>query len=194
MRHFILTPPVLSGQSGIIGCIARTVKSIFCDVIPLKLMGMLRFVWTVDTQIITGGADMKKKYYIVIILLLCGILIALGIKSSSFKFPKAVKAEIEEAWLFAYEREINLDYREYYGTYHGAVFFFCEGMTDGVWQISVAGKEFKWPGGASIMVYKDGLIYSLEKAYEDGLLTERNIKSISRRHEWNKIKHGYGDF
>ena len=137
---------------------------------------------------------MKKKYYIVIILLLCGILIALGIKSTNFKFPRAVKSEIEEAWLFAYEREIDLDYREYYGTYNGAEVFFGEGQTDAVWHISVAGVDFKWPGGASITVYKEGCFYSLEKAYEDGMLTERNIKSISRRHEWNKAKHGHGDF
>ena len=134
---------------------------------------------------------MKKKYYIVIFLLLCGILIALGIKADNFKFPKAVKAEIEEAWLFAYEREINLDYREYYGTYSGAVVFFGEGQTDGFWHISVAGVEFKWPSGANIMVYKEGRFFSLEKAYEEGVLTERNIKSISRRHERNKAKHGY---
>ena len=139
---------------------------------------------------------MKKKYYIVIILVLCGILIALGIKSTSFKFPKAVKAEIEEALVFIYEREVNMDEYEYYGSYREAVVFFSDGEISAtvIWEKNVAGVEFKWPGAASIEVYKDGLIYSLEKAYEDGLLTERNIKSISRRHEWNKIKHGYGDF
>ena len=135
---------------------------------------------------------MKKRKYIIILLLLCGVLIALGIKADSFKFPKAVKAEIEEAWLFAYEREMDLDYCEYYGTYHGAVVFFERGMTDAVWRISVAGVEFKWPSGANITVYKDGRFYSLEKAYEEGILTKRNIRSISRRHERNKDKHGYG--
>ena len=137
---------------------------------------------------------MKKKYYIVILLLFCGVLIAFGIKANSFKFPKAVKAEIEEAWLFAYEREIDLDYREYYGTYSGAVVFFGEGQTDGFWRISVAGVEFKWTSGANITVYKEGRFYSLEKAYEEGLLTEGNIKSISRRHERNKAKHGYDGY
>ena len=134
----------------------------------------------------------KKWKYIIILLLLCGVLIALGIKADSFKFPKAVKAEIEEAWLFAYEREMDLDYCEYYGTYNGAVVFFVKGNTDEIWHISVAGAEFKWTSGASIKVYKEGRFYSLEKAYEDGLLTERNIKSIFRRHERNKDKHGYG--
>ena len=135
---------------------------------------------------------MKKKYYIVILLLFCGILIALGIKANNFKFPKTVKTEIEEAWSFAYEEEINLDYCEYYGTYHGAVVFFVEGDTGEIWHINVAGKEFKWTSGANITVYKDGRFYSLEKAYEEGLLTERNIRSISRRHERNRDKHGYG--
>ena len=86
----------------------------------------------------------KKWKYIIILLLLCGVLIALGIKADSFKFPKAVKAEIEEAWLFAYEREMDLDYCEYYGTYNGAVVFFVKGNTDEIWHISVAGAEFKW--------------------------------------------------
>ena len=138
---------------------------------------------------------MKKKCNILIILLLCGLLITIVIKSTSFKFPKAVKAEIEEAWLFTYEREMDIDYFDYYGTYNGVVVFFGEGQTTASWSTNVAGVEFYWPpNAASIEVYKDGLIYSLEKAYEDGLLTERNIKSISRRHELNKIKHGYGDF
>ena len=134
---------------------------------------------------------MKKKYYIAILLLLCGVLIALGIKADSFKFPKAVKAEIEEAWLFAYKEDINLDYYEYYGTYNGAIVFFGAGELAQMWNISVAGVEFEWTSSANIWVYKDGRFYSLEDAYEDGLLTERNIKSISRRHERNKAKHGY---
>ena len=139
---------------------------------------------------------MKKKYNILIILSLCSVLIVFGIKSTSFKFPKAVKAEIEEALLFTYEREMDIDYFDYYGIYNGVVVFFSDGEISAtvIWEKNVAGVEFKWPSAASIMVYKDGLIYSLEKAYEDGLLTERNIKSISRRHEWNKIKHGHGDF
>lgn len=135
---------------------------------------------------------MKKKYYIVILLLLCGILIALGIKAGNFKFPKAAKAEIEEAWSFAYEEGINLDYCQYYGTYGGAVVFFSAGQLSEMWDINVAGVEFEWTSSAQIWVYKEGRFYTLEKAYEEELLTAKNIKSISRRHERNKDKHGYG--
>ena len=138
----------------------------------------------------------KKGKYVVILLLLCGVFIVFGIKANSFEFPQKVKTEIEEALVFIYERDVNMDEYEYYGTYSEAVVFFSDGEISAtvIWEKNVAGVEFKWPRAASIMVYKDGLIYSLEKAYEDGLLTERNIKSISRRHEWNKIKHGYGEY
>ena len=98
--------------------------------------------------------------------------------------------------VFIYERDVNMDEYEYYGTYSEAVVFFSDGEISAtvIWEKNVAGVEFKWPSGAYIMVYKEGRFFSLEKAYEDGLLTERNIKSIFRRHEWNKIKHGYGEY
>lgn len=65
----------------------------------------------------------KKGKYVVILLLLCGVFIVFGIKANSFEFPQKVKTEIEEALVFIYERDVNMDEYEYYGTYSEAVVF-----------------------------------------------------------------------
>ena len=127
---------------------------------------------------------MKKKYYIVILLLFCGVLIAIGIKANSFKVPKAVKAEMEAAWLEQNGRELPWNGEDgYYGTYNGAVVYINGGQLTMITKIEVAGEEFSWPNSFVIYAYKDGEFYDLETAYEKGILTKWNIKSIAKRHD-----------
>ncbi len=134
---------------------------------------------------------MKKWYYVLLLLLLCVTFTACGTKST--RFPRAIKSEIEEAWQKEMGKELNLDYGPYgyYGTYDGAVAFFSYGPTDRMWKISVAGIDFEWGSGANLWVYKEGIFYSLEEAYELKLLTEQNIKLISEYHERFRAEEGY---
>lgn len=133
---------------------------------------------------------MRKWYYVLILLLLCVAFIVCGTRSTRFPSAK-LKAEIEEAWQKKTGYKLNLDdgCHGYYGTYDGAVVFFGYGATMAVWKINVAGVEFQWNHGANLKVYKEGEFYSLEEAYELGLLTEKNIKSISKYHERFKAEY-----
>jgi hypothetical protein len=62
-------------------------------------------------------------------------------------------------------------------------------MIDGPWMYTmamrwetVAGYTFTFGSGQQMYIYKDGVFYSLRKAYELGVVTEENIAAI----EWSK--------
>ena len=46
----------------------------------------------------------------------------------------------------------------------------------------VAGEMFWWPSSFVIQVYHDGEFLLLEKAYEEGWLTQKDIRTIAKRH------------
>ena len=125
---------------------------------------------------------------IFVVVLICFVLIVCGMRTTKFPFW-INKTEIESAWLKEKGTKLNLDEYEYYGTYDDAVVFFSYGMLAVMWQINVAGVEFSWPTNGNLHVYKAGKFYSLEEAYESGLLTKGNIISISIHHKWYQVKY-----
>ena len=95
-----------------------------------------------------------------------------------------VQAEMEAAWLEREGRELPWNGETgYYGTYNGAVVYISFGHATMVVEKEVAGETFVWPRSFVIYAYKDGEFYDLETAYEKGVLTKKNIKSIAKRHD-----------
>jgi len=72
----------------------------------------------------------------------------------------------------------------YYGTYNGcSAVIIPVGGTGAITNVVVAGILFTYSGsGTSIVVWKDGTFYGLQKAYDLGLLTRENIVEIARQH------------
>lgn len=105
--------------------------------------------------------------------------------------PDEIKTEIETTWqqthgvVYEWSDGENDGYYtvRYYGTYQGAVVRMYEGAAQGTTGFNVAGEFFMWFHGFGIHVYKDGEFYSLQEAYENGLLTEKHIKSIAEQHD-----------
>jgi len=76
--------------------------------------------------------------------------------------------------------EIQID--EYYGTYNGciAVMIYGYGPYDFLGlTVTVAGVEFYYGDGHRIGAWHDGSFYSLDSAYEKGLLTKEDLRNIA---------------
>ena len=88
------------------------------------------------------------------------------------------KATVKDAWIV-----------KYYGTYNGCVVVMMgdnyTGYTDALWGMEVAGVAFKFKDGNSIRAWKDGKFYTLQAAYEQGLLTQEDLTNIADIHEKN---------
>ncbi len=73
---------------------------------------------------------------------------------------------------------------EYYGTFNGAVAvkLDCAGMgyVDVHMTETIAGVVIEYYNGQKIDVWKEGVFYKLSDAYEKGILTKKNIETISR--------------
>ena len=65
-----------------------------------------------------------------------------------------------------------------------AVMIYCSGLfyTDAFYRHIVNGVEFVYSGGNRLRVYKDGELYSLDSAFEKGIIDEEYLLSI----EWTK--------
>lgn len=138
---------------------------------------------------------MKKYIYFLLLTVLFTMLIGCENKESA-GLSAEVKAEMEAAWLKQNGRELPWNGEDgYYGTYNGAVVYIDGGQLTVITKIEVAGEEFSWPSSFTIYAYKDGWFYDLETAYEKGILTEKNIKSIAERHdEYLSVKTNWGDY
>lgn len=134
---------------------------------------------------------MKKYVYFLLLAVLFTSFIGCANKGSAELSAEAktglsaeVKAEMEAAWLKQNGRELPWNGEDgYYGVYNGAVVYLESGPLTAVTEKEVAGETFVWPRSFVIYVYKDGEFYDLETAYENGLLTKKNIKSIAKRHD-----------
>jgi hypothetical protein len=92
--------------------------------------------------------------------------------------------EMQAAWLDEYKVKIPWDGKTgYYGTYQGdVVVWFEQGVLAVASERKVAGEMFWWPSSFVIQVYHDGEFLLLEKAYEEGWLTQKDIRTIAKRH------------
>lgn len=102
-------------------------------------------------------------------------------------FSADKQQEISDAWIDKYGKWyiLNWDvYTRYYGTYGDSVVFFNNGdiAASVLSEIRVAESVFKHGSGFSLNVYRDGEIYNLEDAYENGILTKEQIAEIAEYH------------
>lgn len=70
--------------------------------------------------------------------------------------------------------------RGYYGTYNGASAVKIGGGSEltVITEVTVADVEFVYPTHVQIKIWKDGTFYSMENAYDQGLLTKADIEMI----------------
>lgn len=128
---------------------------------------------------------MKSFRNLFLLFLICSIFMGCGNKNGT-AVSAALKAEINEAWQKENGHKLSWDGESgYYGTYQGAVVFLYDGemAAQAITEITVAGENFIWPNAFVIWVYQDAKFYDLSTAYEMGMLTQENVKSIAERHE-----------
>ena len=139
---------------------------------------------------------MKKWNYILLAFLLCALCVAcVKVRVLSVHM---LKAEAERAMLKGYHGEFFFDesyvfwddeasgwsgHFRYYGIYKDAVVFGTNQGEELKTELSVAGEQFECGGGFSIYVYHEGEIQTLEEAYGQGLLTQREIGKIAQKHK-----------
>ena len=70
----------------------------------------------------------------------------------------------------------------YYGMYHEYIILFSAGEMRVNTEITVAGETFFHGDCFNIYAYKDGELYTLQEAYEKGILNEEDIKDIAEYH------------
>ena len=67
----------------------------------------------------------------------------------------------------------------YYGTYNGCVVVRNEGVLQAFREVEVAGITFEFPTISYMIVWKDGECFYLQEAYDQGLLTKKQLQIIS---------------
>ncbi|MBQ7826837.1 MAG: hypothetical protein IJ386_01065 [Clostridia bacterium] len=82
----------------------------------------------------------------------------------------------------------DVEVHRYYGTYNGAAVIYYEGggmgYTQAYMTVSIAGYEFSYPDGHTIEVWKDGELYSMNRAYEKGILSKNDVAKIADYHRY----------
>ncbi|MCL2088069.1 MAG: hypothetical protein FWH14_01165 [Oscillospiraceae bacterium] len=77
----------------------------------------------------------------------------------------------------------NVQIIHYYGTYNDAVAVMITDVfhdyTANLWHESVVNIRFYYGNGNHIKIWKDGVFYRLEAAYEQGILTKNDLRSIA---------------
>ena len=134
---------------------------------------------------------MKKCVYLLLVIMVFTACVGCGNKASA-ELTDKLRSEIVEKWREKTGLEAQWDGKSgYYGTYNGIVVFNNNGIDygvgvmylDAITKITVGGMDFSWPNAFTIYAYKDGQFYNLETAYENGLLTKKNIERIAEHHE-----------
>ena len=99
-----------------------------------------------------------------------------------------LQQEISDAWFAKEGYALDWTYApptglRYYGTYSESVVFMLPTETAEETSFEVAGWTFRHDSGFAIHVYRGGAFASLEDAYHQGWLTDRNILSICVNHD-----------
>lgn len=103
---------------------------------------------------------------------------------------EAKKREMKDAW--RENKEDNLVWDAYYGTYDGCIVVLDPGNLTAIRSIEVAGYNFIFGNSFTIWVYRNGEFYKLEEAYEAGILIETQIAAIFERHA-DYLKEKFGE-
>ena len=139
-----------------------------------------------------GAEIMRNTIKIIGILalfiLIGSIIIAGDLKDKSS--TKKLKEEVSLAWkerkgtelIWEGEKSVVAGAARYYGRYEGAVVFCLNRPLPMGMNITVAGERFKWGNIFLIFAYQDDEFYTLEEAYEQGVLTQDHVKQIAETH------------
>lgn len=99
-----------------------------------------------------------------------------------------LEQEISDAWYAKEGYALDWTYDppaglRYYGTYSECVVFMLPTESAEETSFEVAGRTFRHDSGFAIHVYRGGAFASLEDAYNQGWLTDRNILSLCVNHD-----------
>jgi len=99
-----------------------------------------------------------------------------------------LEMRIKEDWAarspMSTPEDVRIDH--YFGTYNGKVALMIRdtrgGFPDVVWEQTVAGIVFRYNSGQQIHIWYDGEFFSLPQAYEQGLITRKDVRDINIHH------------
>ncbi|MBR6676990.1 MAG: hypothetical protein IKL24_06645, partial [Clostridia bacterium] len=69
-----------------------------------------------------------------------------------------------------------------YGEYNNCVVFFDMNQLTVETTITIAGYEFFYPSGFNLFAFNNGTLYSLEEAYNNGLISDEDLEAIANNH------------
>ena len=114
------------------------------------------------------------------------------VKNPTGDFIRQLEAELETYHADQDGHYPGINYtvkiHRYYGTYNDAVVIYyagggigytCAETTD-----YVAGCKFHYADGNTIKVWKDGDLYVMKSAYEEGVLTKKQVERIAELHKY----------
>ena len=87
-----------------------------------------------------------------------------------------IEAQMRQDWQEQFGYPFRFD--EYLGTFNGAVVIFISGDTGDSVEKVIAGVTFSHSSSCVISVWKEGVFFALEKAYQERILTQENIVKI----------------
>lgn len=109
------------------------------------------------------------------------------------EIPAEKEREIVQAWLAAYPHsdldadDLSLDVRGVFGDTY--VFYLCGpfGVSTVITDILVGNILFEYPSSYTLDVYHGGTFYTLEMAFENGLLTRSDLLALQKNYNngWN---------
>lgn len=123
---------------------------------------------------------MKKKKFLIGLLFIALLLFSASIYRQARISPLAkreISVSAEAQGLF-----IDWDVCRYYGTYDGCIILMVPSPMMAIGNVSVGPYTFQHSTLFQLYAYHDGLFVSLEDAYTDGLLSDRQIVKIYQRH------------
>jgi len=132
--------------------------------------------------------------------ILCAVLTALlcamifiscpgnGKGNGLLKLDPVIEAQIKQDWEEQFGRPFW--FADYLGTYNGAVviFIFRESDDTGLMMQVIAGVTFTHNLISEIRVWKKGIFFTLQEAYQEGILTQENIVRIGNTFNKNLSK------
>ncbi|MDE6656769.1 MAG: hypothetical protein K2J85_07245 [Anaeroplasmataceae bacterium] len=116
---------------------------------------------------------MKKVLYLFVLLFCFFSLVSCKDKMS---LEEQEKQQIEEDWQKEHEGKLNYD--AFLGEYNGYKILFSSSMLTAIGEGTIAGYKFIHPTLFTIYAYKDGNFSYLIDVYNEGMLEEKDIKSI----------------
>jgi hypothetical protein len=88
-----------------------------------------------------------------------------------------IKQDFADNWGASVE---SVKIYKYYGTYNESVVIMVQsGALPTPWQDNIDGVIFKYNDGHPIIVWKSGQFYELREAYENDLLSKKDLQSIA---------------